>query len=712
MINPLSKKRQEKRIPFILCLAWAALAGGIFFLLNFKPPAQVLAAQSTKDSLPTRTPTPQPTVTPIPQPTLTPTPVPKVWVGRLVSNTLGYTKGGGSIFRVKVEGLVGAKIELRSGDVFIFGESGTKPEYGPYTAEFAPVTAGTWTVSVPALGVSTQVVADNYNLAVIEFGQIPLPEATQVALPTATSTPLGGQIWEGRLVAETRSSGNPYARLLIQVVGRSGQAVRLSTLDQVINTANTGQKPDELGPDGVEFAGLTPGKYILEPVGLNVRFDVELKPNTETRVEFRPQVLPPTPTATSTPLPPTIPPPPVPPTDTSTPTLTPVPTDTPTPTVSPTPTQTATPLPSPTPVTRWLGAIAERTKTETDAATINVRVFGIEGVPVQLRATGNSVGGERRCVTNQSTAEQNSCTFENLKPGHYLIAPEGLGLSLPVTLFENEKVAAVFDLEVLPPGITGWEARLLKNNNSFQATLKTEGTITVRMAGRAGQVVALRSARGTEQFCEVTLNPILGGLACEFGQLAPGVYLVEALHTGAGLRLFVDGAGTAEVEFSPSATYATLALAQSPPVVGQGAQPKRPTVTVTAVATTPTPVVVVQPSPTATATPTVTRTPTPAFAWQGRIVETQNGVVGTIAVRAAGLKDHPVIIRSGPWQSQPQLTGTKPELGEYATEFGALAQGEYIIELVDLAELKVNLGPGQFMLVEFRYDFVNPPKVQ
>jgi hypothetical protein len=53
------------------------------------------------------------------------------------------------------------------------------------------------------------------------------------------------------------------------------------------------------------------------------------------------------------------------------------------------------------------------------------------------------------------------------------------------------------------------------------------------------------------------------------------------------------------------------------------------------------------------------------------------------------------------------LTGTKPELGDYATEFGALATGEYIIELVDLAEMTVNLGPGQFMLVEFRYDLVN-----
>jgi hypothetical protein len=83
--------------------------------------------------------------------------------------------------------------------------------------------------------------------------------------------------------------------------------------------------------------------------------------------------------------------------------------------------------------------------------------------------------------------------------------------------------------------------------------------------------------------------------------------------------------------------------------------------------------------------------------------------VGVIGVRAAGLKDHAVVLHSGVLQSQPQLTGTKVELGEYATEFSGLAQGEYTVELVNLAELKVNLAPGQFILVEFRYDFVNPP---
>jgi hypothetical protein len=627
----------------------------------------------------------------------------------LVSNTLGYTKGGGSIFRVYVTGVSGIPIELRSDDELITADSGSKPEHGPYAAEFAPVTAGTWMISVPALGVSMQLVADGYNFAVVEFLQVPAPEATQATLPTATATPLGGQIWEGRVAAEKWGIGASFSRLLVQVVGRRDQPVRLSTLAQVINTANTGQKPDELGPDVVEFTALTPAKYIIEPLGLNARFEVELKANTETRVEFQPIALPPTATLTPTPLPPTIPPTLAPPTITSTPTITPPPTETPLPTVTPIPTPTDTPLPSPTPVTRWLGAIAERNMTSTETTTVTVKVSGIEGLPVQLRVTGNTVGSERRCLTGQGVVERDTCVFENVKPGQYVIAPEGFGLSLPITIFGNEAVATVFDVEVLPPGVTGWQARLLKNTNSPQASSNTDSTILVRLAGRAGQVVALRSARGTEQFCEVRPNPILGGMACEFGQLAPGVYLVEALHTGAGARLFVDGVGMAEVEFSPDATYATLALAQSPAVVGQGAQPRR---AVTAIATTlPTPEIVVRPTFTATPipTPTITPTPTPAFAWQGHIIYTQDGVVGTIAVRAAGLRDHPVILHSGPWQSQPQLTGTKPELGEYATEFGALATGDYIIELVDLTKMEVHLGPGQFMLVEFRYDLVNPP---
>ncbi|MBN1217873.1 MAG: hypothetical protein JXM69_03005 [Anaerolineae bacterium] len=672
------------------------IIGGLF---SFGQPVLTIAAQSTGDRLPTRTLSPSPAATFTRNPTPTATPAPKIWVGRLASNTLGVTEGQGSIFRVKVDGLVGVRIELRSGDYLIASESGSKPEYGPYTAEFAPITAGTWTITVPSLGVSLNVVADNYNLAVIEFVQIPVPEATQAGQPTATSTALGGQTWEGRLTSNTIGDSVPFARLLVQVVGRSNQPVQLSTVAQVINTANTGQKPEELGPDVVEFTGLTPGKYIIEPLGLNARFEVELKPNIVTRVEFYPVALP---TATATSLPPTATSTPGPPTHTPTPTATPVPTDTATPTITPMPSHTPTPLSSPTPVTRWLGVIAERRNTEA-GSSITVRVSGLQGMPVRLRTVNGNLGGERRCITGQDGGDRDTCVFPNLASGQYVITPEGLGLSLPVTLFDKESATILFDVEVLPPGITGWQARIQKNTNRPLAVSKNEAVIRTWVTGQVGQVIALRSVRGTDQLCEVVPNPILGGLVCEFSALRPGVYLVEALNTGASQQLFVDGMGLAEIVFAPSATYAIQAGTQLPPLMGQGALPRQPTATPTQTALTQ-----LMPTATSTPAPTITPTPTPAFAWQGRVAETVNGVIGTIGVRAAGLKDHPVILRSGGWQSSPQLTGTKPELGDYATEFGGLAPGEYIVQLVDLAELRVTLEPDQFMLVEFRYDFVDP----
>ncbi len=674
-------------------------------------------AQSGGDTLATR----MPTATAVPPPTSLPaaTSASKIWVGRLVSNTLGVTEGNGSIFRVRVEGLIGARIELRSGDYLMFAESGSKAEYGPYTAEFAPVNKGTWIVTVPSLGVSLPVEADGYNLAVIEFVQIPVPEATQTAWPSPTSTPLAGQLWQGRLVAENWGIGAPFARLLVQVVGLSGHPVRLSTAVQEINTATTGQKPDELGPDVVEFTGLTPARYIVEPLGLNSRLEVELKANTETRLEFRPVSPPAAPSPTATATPPPLPPPTV---TAAPPTSTPSPTATATPTIVPSPTDTATPAASPTPVTQWLGTVADRTPAGSESSTIIVKVAGIEGLPVQLRATGGGMVGDRRCITGRGTEGQDACAFAGVPPGQYLVVPEGLMVSLPVAVAPAEEVTVLFDIELLPSGVSGWQARLLSNSNGPQAVAARDGTIRVRLAGRAGQVVALRSARGTERFCEVAPNPVLGSLACEFGQLVPGVYLVEAVNTGAGLRLFVDGQGLAEIVFSPSATEAILALGQSVPIVGQGAQPgdRTAVVTPTPVQTsgvTPTPTPEPAPTqlpiptliPTATSTPLPSPTFAPTFGWEGRVVETVDLVIGTIGVRAAGLKDHPVFLRSGGWQSEVQFTGSKPELGDYAVEFGGLAQGKYTVVLVDLAEIDVELGPDQFMLVEFRYGPVNLP---
>ncbi len=718
-MNQISKRNTIVFFAIILSIFGAISVGSL-------PPA--VAAQSTSDNLPTRTSTPSATATP--SPTQSATTTPKTWVGRIVSNTSGVTEGSGSIFRVRVDGLADIPIDLYLGSAYMTATSGSKPEYGPYTAEFAPVTAGTWTVAVPSLGTSLEVVADNYNLVVIEFVQIPVPAATQTAQPTATKTPLAGELWEGRIVREEAGAGVTFARLLVKVTGRNGQPVQLSTPIEFINTALTGQKPRELGPNMVEFTGLTPGKYIIEPLGLGTRLEVTLKANVVTRVEFNQK--PATATSTPTPIPPTLTRTPL-PSSTNTPTPTPTTTSTATATASPTssatpppsatstatgtPTPSPTPVASPTPVTRWIGAVAGRAEYQEERLpTMEVRVVGISGVPVQLRAVDGNFTSEQRCITGATGTD--ICQFREVTPGDYIVSPEGLNLSLPLTINANRDIQIIFDLEVLPPGITGWQSRVINNTNGVEAIARGNGIISARIDGRAGQIVTLSSIRGTERYCEATFNPLLDGLVCEFGGLGPGVYLVEVLHTGARRRIFVDGRGRADLIFSPNATYATEGVTQLPPVIGQGADPIRPnTPTPTATATLiplPQPTATASPQPTSTPTPTltptITPTPTPAFAWQGRIVERIDGVAGTIGVRAAGLEGHPVIVRSGGWESPPQVTGTKPELGLYATEFGGLAQGEYIVELQDLAEIKVTLAGDQFLLIEFRYDFVNPPQ--
>jgi hypothetical protein len=703
------------------------LPGLVAALLSLWPmaqPALTMAGQSTGDTLtlPTKTPTPAATFTAAPSPSATPETM--VWVARLASNTPGFTQGQGSIFRVNVAGLKDVALELRSDDQSIQGQSGTKPEYGPFAAEFAPVTEGWWTVSAPALGASVPVQADNYNLAVIEFVQIPASAATAEAQPTGAATPLAAEIWAGRLVEQTVGNTGPFARLLVRVVGKDAQPIRLSTISQELNTAFTGQKPDELGPNVVEFAGLTPGKYFIDAVGLNATVAVDLWPNTLTRVEFALQIPTPAPTptatATSTPQPwPTFTAPP--PTSTLPPTATPLPTQTipppapPPPSATPVPPPTATPLSVPTPVTRWIGAIESRTPGLTGDGQISVRVPGIEGMAIRLTKTDAAQFDDLRCVTGQGQVGQDACRFEKLPPGWYNLAAEGLSIDLPLPLPRGESVQVVFDVDILPPGITGWRGRINEDSNHFLAQPRTESTVRVKVAGRAGQVVALHSVRlGSTRYCETVYNPVLGGMMCEFGQLGPGVYRVEALHTGAVYSLFVDGVGRAEVEFLPDATYATQSLNLAAPLIGQGGTPRISVATATPTIATPTPaptpplVAIVWPTPTVFVIVIPTATPTPAFAWQGRVVNRTVTGAGALGVRAAGLKDHPVIVRSGSWQSYPQMTGTKPELGDYATEFGGLAQGDYEIELVDLATFKVQLGSGEYLLVEFQYNVVPP----
>lgn len=123
---------------------------------------------------PSPTPTISPTVTSTATATLTPTPTPTPgWRVRIPSNT---TVPGNwfAVIRVSVEGLVRQPVRLTivTSDPNPYQTTcltGSKPEYGPYFCEFAPLVPGQYRLSPDGLGISTTLEVGRSGVAVVIF---------------------------------------------------------------------------------------------------------------------------------------------------------------------------------------------------------------------------------------------------------------------------------------------------------------------------------------------------------------------------------------------------------------------------------------------------------------------------------------------------------------------------------------------------------------
>ena len=537
--------------------------------------------------------------------TPTPTAAPATllgWRGQIVSNTPFATSGNGSIVRVSVFERVDEPIALTRYDTTLSGLSGTKPEYGLYAAEFAPVPAGRWLVSLPRLGASVEIEADGYNLVVVEFAPYTAAEATISAQTEPTPTPIGGTRWEGRVLNVSEGPSLAGAILRVTVQGQTGHAVGVSAPDGRFATQGATGTKEELGPYTAEFAPLTAGRYIITPAGLGTSLTIDLKPYTTVVVEFRPVAGGPQPSATLTSVP-------------------------------------GTPLPTPRPP---------------------------KPTPVPHTPT---------------------------------LTPTSISARTPQPK---------------------WGGRVVRNSSRPWPGTSFLSAIAVRVGGPRGQAVLLRATGGWETFCDTVARSQVGNYACEFGGLWPGVYTVSPVGIPAQVSLYMDGVGFAEVAFESLVATATPSPTPTR-LMGAGAAPastptptRTATMTVTrtptrsALTATPTPP---QLHPTATVTPTFTPAPTPARGWVGRVTQDDAGpgIIGSIVVRVLGLKDQPIILRSGAWSTRG-VSGTKPEYGDDAAEFGGLNQGDFTVELEGLnAALPVHLRPGGFLLVEFRYDLLPTP---
>lgn len=456
--------------------------------------------------------------------------------------------------------------------------------------------------------------------------------------------------WRAEITEQWADVALAGSVLRVSVQGKPGLPVTVRSLGGFEAVGLTGTKP-EYGPAVAEFAPLSKGIYFVEPQGLGLVFEVFLDGKNYTRIDFSP--LPCAATPTSTPRPTTAAPRPQP-----TATLWPAVPPTPLP-VTPTKALPSTPM--------WQGRVVEHRQDLEGRyfATIAVRVIGQPaGHQVQLQTDNWSA----TCTTGTKPEHgPDACEFGALNAGTYRVAPKGLGASLDVAVGLKDFVLVEF-FYTGPQPQTRWVGSVAANTSGSEATQHVNSAITVIVSGKPWYEVDIYTD-GWSSVAKTGYKPEYGPDACEFGGLRAGTYTVAPKGLGVGVQVTVDGWGWAKVVFAEVPTLPAAPLSQ--PTAQPTARPILSVEPMRVVAATP----VASPQPTST----------PAATWKGWVASNTSGtqegagIWSVVIVRVLNRGSLPVTISGGGGWSATCLTGTKPEYGSGACEFGGLWPATYYV---------------------------------
>lgn len=231
-----------------------------------------------------------------------------------------------------------------------------------------------------------------------------------------------------------------------------------------------------------------------------------------------------------------------------------------------------------------------------------------------------------------------------------------------------------------------WQAEVTEQWTNLELA---GSVLRVAVQGRGGLPVHVRSSGGFEAIGYTGTKPEYGPNVVEFAPLSRGAYTIEPQGLGTVFPVWLSGKDYTRVDFRTVACAPTATPTASPTAT------RRATATRTA---TP------RSAPTATPRPAVSPE---AGGWRGREIKRVGDLethLATIAVRVIGRPaGQQVEIRSGAF-STTCITGTKPEHGPDACEFGALQAGTYRLNPIGLdTHLDVRVNLHEFVLVEF-YD--------
>jgi hypothetical protein len=453
----------------------------------------------------------------------------------------------GSVLRVSVEGKVGLPVTVRSlGGFETVNFTGTKPEYGPYVAEYAPLSKGIYFIEPQGLGIVFQVWLDGRNYTQVDFRPQPCaPTSTPTLRPStvtavhrlavtatptrapATPTPSTQQAtgWQSRIVQHLEHPpGSYWATIAVRVIGRpAGQDVEIHAGGWNA-ICKTGTKPEH-GPDACEFGGLHTDTYRLTPTGLGVSRDVAVEMGDFVLVEFY---------------------------------------------------QVGGGV-----STRWVGSVVKNTSgsTPTDFtnSAIAVIVAGKPWYEVEIRSDGWSTTAQTGTKPDYGP---DACEFGGLRAATYTITPKDLGVSAQVTVDGWGWAMVRFDPVSVPapqptskptqtvqptrsptpapkttsqpsptPAGSRWEGWVI-SNTSKQGEPGVWSVIIVRVINYGGWPVDINAGGGWSDTCITGSKPEYGPDACSFGGLWAGTYYLRPRNADIELAVTMDGRGTAVVEFA------------------------------------------------------------------------------------------------------------------------------------------------------------------
>jgi hypothetical protein len=96
----------------------------------------------------------------------------------------------------------------------------------------------------------------------------------------------------------------------------------------------------------------------------------------------------------------------------------------------------------------------------------------------------------------------------------------------------------------------GWVAEIVENTSGTELT--GVYSILVIRTGADGQKIRVTTSAGFETYCITGTKPEHGNGACNIGGLSTGTYQVILDGAGIAMEIYLDGVGTATIEFRPA----------------------------------------------------------------------------------------------------------------------------------------------------------------